>query len=389
MAFDAVIAGGGIIGCCAAQALCDIGCRVMIVEARENLLTATSAAGFGSLTPFSDPFFDGDIAEFANQSVRLYRNNIVPEFARHSRLDFVDEGLLQLFASMDDLEESRSAAKGCAGALRGPNPLSRMEVLALEPALRGDFAGALLYDEPWIDLEQLLQSVKDRLARNPKCTIKLKTRVDSVDTDASAVCLDTGERVAAGEIVLATGLGETAVLGFPRPEMEWIRGEGLRVRLPADSPHLLRHVYHGKGFVTPRMDGTCLLGSTYVLEEPRSIGETDRAKESIRATTEADVTEACAAFLPQVRRSEVLRRWSGWRPRSRDHFPILGRLVEGEGPILALGFLGLGVTMAPRVGQVVAEMVATGTTAAIPSRMLAARFNQIDTRPPGSGVKPV
>jgi len=56
--YDVIVVVGGVIGCFAALALAKRKKKVLLVEARPALLSATSSAGFGSLTPYSDPFFD-------------------------------------------------------------------------------------------------------------------------------------------------------------------------------------------------------------------------------------------------------------------------------------------------------------------------------------------
>lgn len=66
--------------------------------------------------------------------------------------------------------------------------------------------------------------------------------------------------------------------------------------------------------------------------------------------------------LPALGRLHVLRTWSGVEGYMDDDVPIMGPSVKASGLYYAFGFCGHGFQLGPGVGDVMAELIATGTT---------------------------
>jgi glycine/D-amino acid oxidase-like deaminating enzyme len=62
----------------------------------------------------------------------------------------------------------------------------------------------------------------------------------------------------------------------------------------------------------------------------------------------------------------VLRRWAGVRPRAASLAPLLGAWPGRPGQFIANGGFKIGFGIAPKVGQVMADLVLDGR-AAIPA----------------------
>jgi glycine oxidase len=106
----------------------------------------------------------------------------------------------------------------------------------------------------------------------------------------------------------------------------------------------------GDGFVTPRSNGFMLLGATY--EEDASFLIKQR-KDRINIEQLKKIIRANEAILPRLKECEIGRVWRGWRPTPEDKNPILGLMYPNI--VIATGFMGLGITVAPAVATTVED----------------------------------
>lgn len=67
-------------------------------------------------------------------------------------------------------------------------------------------------------------------------------------------------------------------------------------------------------------------------------------------------------YFPDLANAKIVRTWAGWMDKCADGVPVLGKVSEVPGLILACGFSGHGFGIAPAVGDQLAELITTGTT---------------------------
>jgi glycine/D-amino acid oxidase-like deaminating enzyme len=70
--------------------------------------------------------------------------------------------------------------------------------------------------------------------------------------------------------------------------------------------------------------------------------------------------ERAVAALPVLHGAPVVRRWAGVRPRARTRAPLLGPWPGRAGHFVANGGFKIGFGIAPRVAQVIADLVLEG-----------------------------
>jgi glycine oxidase len=70
-----------------------------------------------------------------------------------------------------------------------------------------------------------------------------------------------------------------------------------------------------------------------------------------------DVLVRAFAACPFLAEAPVLERWAGVRPRSRSRAPVLGPHPGREGQFVANGGFKIGFGMAPKAGEVMADLV--------------------------------
>ncbi len=66
--------------------------------------------------------------------------------------------------------------------------------------------------------------------------------------------------------------------------------------------------------------------------------------------------------IPALKRLNIIRVWSGIESYTPDDIPIMGPSAKRSGLYYAFGFCGHGFQIGPGVGDVMAELIATGTT---------------------------
>ncbi len=149
-----------------------------------------------------------------------------------------------------------------------------------------------------------------------------------------------------GQVVWATGWNGLTEVGGTG-----VKGQAALLHHDAaGQPQLFADALH----IIPHGDGTVAVGSTSErdFDDPAS---TDGQLDDILA-------RAVAAF-PVLRDARVIERWAGVRPRSRSRAPLLGHHPARAGEFIANGGFKIGFGMAPKVGEVMADLVLDGRDA--------------------------
>lgn len=153
-----------------------------------------------------------------------------------------------------------------------------------------------------------------------------------------------------GPVIWATGVQGLADLSadLGRPVGGGVKGQAALFACAArDRPQLFVGGLH----IVPHGDGTVAVGSTTERDwdDPRSVD--DRLEGLIR--------RACDA-CPALRAAPVIERWAGVRPRARSRAPMLGPWPGRAGHFVANGGFKIGFGMAPKVAEVMADLVLEG-----------------------------
>ncbi|MGB3690677.1 MAG: FAD-dependent oxidoreductase [Jannaschia helgolandensis] len=171
---------------------------------------------------------------------------------------------------------------------------------------------------------------------------------------ASAIRATGGEIVPSGDIggfvLHATGWrGLTAMRDDRgRTAGTGVKGQAALLRLDRrDLPQLYAHGMH----IVPHSDGTVAIGST---------SEREFADTSTDDRLDDLLARACTA-VPALVGAEVLQRWAGVRPRARSRAPLIGAWPGRDGHFVANGGFKIGFGVAPKVAEVMADLILSGT----------------------------
>mgnify|MGYP001796935138 CR=1 FL=1 len=162
---------------------------------------------------------------------------------------------------------------------------------------------------------------------------------------------------AAGAVVHATGAAGLRVLAeqFEVPFGVGVKGQAvlLDAALAPESPQVFADGLH----IVPHADGTVAVGST--TERTWSVDGPEVA------ATAALRCRAVAAHTSQ-KEAAVLGRWAGVRPSARTRAPVLGPWPGRPGHFVANGGFKIGFGMAPKVAEVMADLILDGRDAIPP-----------------------
>ena len=107
-------------------------------------------------------------------------------------------------------------------------------------------------------------------------------------------------------------------------------------------------IYADNLHIVPHSDGTVAIGSTSETTWEDAAATDDRLDE---------VIARARAIVPALAAARVIDRWAGIRPRAITRAPILGAWPNRAGHFVANGGFKIGFGMAPKIAQVMADLV--------------------------------
>jgi glycine/D-amino acid oxidase-like deaminating enzyme len=361
--YDAVIVGGGIVGCACAYYLAQDGLRVAVVESGP-VGGGTTAAGMGHVVVMDD-----SEAQFAlTRYSQCLWQTLSPELGPRAE----EEVCGTLWVAADEEEAAFLPAKRRFYEERGvpAEELDARQVAEAEPHLRPGLAGGLrIPNDSVVYAIGAAQWLLDRvLARGGRLVRGTASRLSPM-----GVLLQDGSRLDAGVVVNAAGSHAGDLV--PGLSIEPRKGH---LVITDRYPGMVRHQLVELGYlksahgstgdsvafnVQPRATGQLLIGSSR-----QYVGWDD----SIDRALVARMLRRACEFVPGLGGLSAIRTWAGFRPATPDKMPLIG---PHHGVYIAAGHEGLGVTTSLGTGRLIADFVA-------------GRSPEIDPRPydPGRGV---
>src|ERR1700730_5009614 len=346
--FEAVIAGGGLIGGAIALELALAGVRVAIFELGEPGREASWASA-GILSPAPENPATIPLVPLGKASMALYPDFVARvEEISGDDVGFRRKGTLEALFSRDAARElSTHVALHHGWGLRA-EAISAVDARELEPALSPELEAAVLRpDEASVDNRALTQAVL-AAARKSGAEIFAHREVRGIwrEKQRCAGLLFENEKVSANWTIIAAGSFSASIAGVGtyapvRP------AKGQMVSLRAERLKIERVLWSDKIYLVPRNDGRILAGATV-----EYVGF-DR---KVTAGPLAKVLSGAIELAPDLAHARVEETWAGLRPDSPDHLPILGP-ADIDGLMIATGHFRSGILLTPITARLIREWI--------------------------------
>jgi len=350
--YDAIIAGGGLIGSAIALELARNDLRVALFDAQDPGREASWASA-GILSPAPENPGMISMVPFGKASLAMY-----PEF-----IELVEElsgiqtgyranGTVEALFSRHAREELNTIVALHRGLGLKAEAISAQEARDLEPDLSEETEAAVLRpDEASVD-NRLLASALIEAANRSGVEIHAGKAVEAIWREGSECrgAVVRGEQISAKHTIVAAGSFSAQIAGAQ--EYAPVRpAKGQMVSLRCDSARIQRVLWSERIYVVPRNDGRILCGATV---ENAGFDKTVTAS-GIHANLDAAIELA-----PILARARVEDTWAGLRPDSPDHLPIIGPTDVG-GLLIATGHFRSGVLLTPITAKLIGEFIAEKT----------------------------
>lgn len=346
--YDAVIAGGGLIGAAIAFELASAALKVAVFDTQKPGREASWASA-GMISPLPESPAMSPLLPLSLASTRLYPEFIgrIEELSGQS-VGYRKNGALDIMFTEDATAGiNEILAQHRAAGLQAES-LSREQVRELEPALSPEVRAAIHRpDEASLD-NRLFTEATLEAARRQGVEIFSGNGAKAVwfeGRTCAGLQLETG-RVAARWTVIAAGCFSAGIEGAAA-YAPVIPAKGQMMALRCDAVHLLRDLWLDHNYLVPRNDGRIIAGATV---------EYEGFDRSVTAGGLKKILTGAISLVPALENARIEETWTGLRPDSPDHLPILGP-TDRDGLLIATGHFRSGILLAPITARLIREWV--------------------------------
>jgi glycine/D-amino acid oxidase-like deaminating enzyme len=373
---DVLIIGGGILGCATAYYLAKRGVDVLLVE-RGGLNREASGTNAGSLhiqihaAHFRFQYLESPRAR-ERQAFFAECNRLFVEAAEvWPRLEHeleIDLGLryaggLMVAETESELEILRAKVDYERGVGLHTELLSTREMLRHEPCLSSELLGASYCPTEGFANPLLVAPAFMRRAQHFGARLGLHTRVEGIEPAAQRrflVSTNQGQ-ILARRIVVAAGaqtrhIGRLVALDLP------VLVHPIQVMATESRPPILKQLIQHAGTrplsLRQTQYGTFVIGGGWPASEIAG-----RARVSVERASLAANAAVAMEVLPALREVQIVRSWAGMTSTvgRKNRVGLLGQAPQ-LGEFFVLVASGLGFTLGPVLGRLMAELVAERET---------------------------
>ena len=351
---DAVIIGGGVCGCAIARELSRRKGQFLVVEKEEDVCCGTSKANSGIVHAGFDAKHGTLMAK-----LNCLGSRKMPQLSRELDIPFRQNGSLVVMVNPQDRPRLQALYEnGLANGVPGLKILERDALLAMEPNLSDQAVAALYAPTGGIVCPFTLTiALAENAARNG-VTFWFDAQVTSLTPIPGGWRVETKQgSVDARVVVNAAGVRADEIHNLACPDKMTIvprRGEYFLLDKQAGS-HVSHTVFQlpgamGKGvLVTPTIHGNLLVGPNAADVEE---------KEDVATTREglAEVRSKSSMAVKNLPLNLTITSFSGLRAHRPEHDFSIREAAPGL--IDCAGIESPGLSAAPAIGEMVADMVA-------------------------------
>ena len=369
--YDAVIIGGGAVGCAVARYLSRYRLDICLVERGEDVCVGTSKAN----SAICHAGFDAPLGS-AKARFNVEGSRMMEGLSRELDFPYRRCGSLVLCFDEAELPHLRELLdRGVQNGVEGLELLDKAALRALEPAVSDKAVAAL-----WAPTGAILCpfGMTIALAENAAangCAFRFATEVSRIERRGGFFRLHTGgDFIDARVVISAAGVhGDALHNQLCEEKLTIVPRRGEYCLLDRTCGQLVRHTIFqlpsamGKGvLVTPTVHGNLLVG-------PTAVDQPDKDRTATTAEGLRSVAETAAKSVKSLPMRDVITSFAGLRAHlsgPEDDF-IVGESADGF--FEAVGIESPGLSSAPAIGRYLAELAAEKLHAAEKEDFIAQR----------------
>lgn len=361
---EVAIIGGGIVGCATAYYVAKAGIDCILIE-KDDIASGTSSKCDGNVTIVDkDPGFDSTMSLKSQElTVDLNEDLELP-------FEYRALGSILVCDNDDEMEAAKDWVKTQSDAGLKFNVLDPKDIREESPYFAHDIPGGLECEtdsliNPYLFCYSLIDKAK-------QYGLKLRTNaeVTSIKKDEDFTIETTNGTFTAKKVVNAAGvwapfIGEMVGLDIPI-----IPRKGHILVGSRQEPIMMRNVmefgYLMNKFGRERIadERTADHGVALVLEPTESqnfLLGSSRQFVGYDSNVDIQVVETIAKralrFYPKMNDFNMIRAYTGFRPWTEDHLPIVSAVDQVPGFYIAAGHEGDGISLATVTGKLVEELI--------------------------------
>jgi glycine oxidase len=354
---DVIIVGGGLIGSTIALRLAQSGAKVIVVDRGEPGSEASGAAA-GMIAPQGEMLEPDSFFEMCMASRDLYPDFVTEvEGLSGESVHYRRDGTLLVAIDQHECDELEHIYKN---QTRLGLPLKRLtgdaaaqRVPGISPQIK---IALLVAGDHWLDNERLARAL---VKAGERAGVEFYWESTATGFEAKGGRLvsvhanhdGTDMTFSADKFVLAAGCWSkplAATLGIEL-QMEPCHGQIIEFETREELPCVVRAGIH---YLVPRGGRTVIAGTT---------AEYIGYEKAVTAEGLESIIRGVSRIAPLVKKARFRRAWSGLRPDTKDHYPILG-YGDMNNLVFATGHFRNGILLAPMTAKLIAELLLTGTS---------------------------
>ncbi|MBN2741525.1 MAG: FAD-binding oxidoreductase [Rhodobacteraceae bacterium] len=329
---DLTVRGGGIFGLAIAYQAARRGAKVRLIEA-VRIGAGSSGGHVGALAPHVPENWNAK-KQFQFESLMM-AETFWAEVAQIGGRDpgYGRIGRIQPLMDETQIARAQDRAASAAELWQGRAVWQVVEAARFAPFAPPSPTGVVIYDT-------LSARAAPRAAGAALVATLQAMGADIVIGDAAEI----------GPVIHATGAPGLAKLSaaFDKPVGNGVKGQSALLRHDAGAAP---QIYADSLHLVPHADGTVAIGST----SERDFDAPDTTDAQLDA-----LIEKARRLCPTLANAAVIDRWAGVRPRAKTRAPMLGAWPDRPGHFIANGGFKIGFGMAPKVAQVMVDLVLDG-----------------------------
>lgn len=375
MTAEVIIIGGGVVGCATAYYLAKKGVTdVIVLEADKSIGHGGSSRNGGGVRQSGRDVRELPYAMYAVQ-------NMWPTLSEELGVDveYYQKGNLRLGKTEAHLKKLNTLASNAQAVGLDMHVIDGKEVKEICPYLSDEVIGA-----SWCPTDGHANPMMTTLAyykRALELGVRFFTeakvaKLQKVKGKLRKVVLETGEVFEGEHVIVAAGYESrfiTRTVGIDVPMTRYFE-EALVTEMQPKMFDIMLGTADADFYGHQAKHGSFVFGSESGLEEA-----TDMSPEEMK-TSALTLSAGCRAimgYIPLLADAKIVRSWGGWLDMCYDGVPVISKISEVPGLIIACGFTGHGFGTAPSVGLMLAQMVLGEETVVDISSLRYDRFKSV------------